>query len=209
MIGERGITLSGGQRQRLAIARALDHRAAHPDPRRRDRLGRRDDRGARSALGLARGDEGPDDDHHRAPPVDDLARRRARRPRQRADRRTRHATTSCSRRTPSTATSTSTGCSKPSSRTAWKRPRRRAPDEGLAAGKPSDEEPRGGEDRGLVVAAHRSAESRRSPSSPRRTSARPRSRSSRFSLPRRPLSPRRTSQASRSTTGSRSTTCTR
>ena len=44
VIGERGITLSGGQRQRIAIARALVDRSAHPDPRRRDGIGRRDHR---------------------------------------------------------------------------------------------------------------------------------------------------------------------
>src|SRR5207247_1374620 len=38
----------------------------------------------------ARGDEGPDDDHHRAPAVDDLARRRADRARQRTRRRAGH-----------------------------------------------------------------------------------------------------------------------
>ena len=67
----------------------VDHGAAHPDPRRRNRLGRRDDRGQDPAR-PARGDEGPNDDHHRAPPVDDLPRRRARRPRRRADRGTRN-----------------------------------------------------------------------------------------------------------------------
>ena len=36
VVGERGLTLSGGQRQRIAIARALAHRPADPDPRRRD-----------------------------------------------------------------------------------------------------------------------------------------------------------------------------
>ena len=54
VIGERGITLSGGQRQRLAIARALAHRPAHPDPRRRDRVRRRDDRGADPRRACAR-----------------------------------------------------------------------------------------------------------------------------------------------------------
>ena len=57
IIGERGITLSGGQRQRIAIARALVARPADPDPRRRDRVGRRDDRGADPAR-AARGDAG-------------------------------------------------------------------------------------------------------------------------------------------------------
>ena len=33
IVGERGSSLSGGQRQRIAIARALDHRPAHPDLR--------------------------------------------------------------------------------------------------------------------------------------------------------------------------------
>ena len=42
VIGERGITLSGGQRQRVAIARALRRRPAHPDPRRRHGVRRRD-----------------------------------------------------------------------------------------------------------------------------------------------------------------------
>ncbi len=44
-VGERGLTLSGGQRQRVAIARALLADPAHPDPRRRHLLGRRDHRG--------------------------------------------------------------------------------------------------------------------------------------------------------------------
>ncbi len=80
VIGERGITLSGGQRQRLAIARALvldprililDDATASVDATTE----------ARIRSGLARGDEGPDDDHHRPPPVHDRARRRDRRPR--------------------------------------------------------------------------------------------------------------------------------
>ena len=40
IVGERGSSLSGGQRQRIAIARALDHRPAHPDFRRGDQRAR-------------------------------------------------------------------------------------------------------------------------------------------------------------------------
>ncbi len=66
-------------------ARARD-RPAHPDPGRRDGLGRRDD-GGEDPRGPRRSDAGPDDDHHRAPPLDDRARRRGRRARARPDRR--------------------------------------------------------------------------------------------------------------------------
>ena len=62
------------------------HRPADPRPRRRDRVGGRDDRGSDPG-GPARGHAGPDDDHHRPPPVHDRARRRDRRARSRADRR--------------------------------------------------------------------------------------------------------------------------
>ena len=53
-------------------------RPADPDPRRRHLLGRRDHRGGDQAR-PARGDGGPDDVHHRPPPLDHLARRRDRR----------------------------------------------------------------------------------------------------------------------------------
>ena len=65
-------------------------RPAHPHPRRRDRLRRRDDRGAHPRR-PGRGDEGPDDDRHRAPALDDRARGRDRRARPWADRRARDA----------------------------------------------------------------------------------------------------------------------
>ena len=65
------------------------HRSPHPDPRRRDRLGRCDDRGEDQNR-PRRGDARPDDDHHRAPPLDDRARRRGRRPRPRPHRRARN-----------------------------------------------------------------------------------------------------------------------
>ena len=52
LIGERGLTLSGGQRQRLAIARALLADPRDADPRRRDVVGRRLDRAARSRRAL-------------------------------------------------------------------------------------------------------------------------------------------------------------
>ncbi len=129
-----------------------DHGTAHPDPRRRDRLGGRDDRGA-DPPGPARGDEGADDDHHRPPPLDDLARRRARRARPRAQSSDAAPTRSCSRRIRSTATSTSTASSSASSRSGSKRGRR---DESLATRRPPHGAPRR-EGRGLVVAAHGSA----------------------------------------------------
>ena len=64
-------------------------RPPDPDPRRRDGVGGRVDRGPDQAR-PARGDEGPDDDDHRPPPLDDRARRRDRRARARAHRRPRH-----------------------------------------------------------------------------------------------------------------------
>ncbi len=90
VIGERGITLSGGQRQRLAIARALvidprililDDATASVDATTEARIRDR----------ARRGDARPDDDHHRAPALDDRARRRGRRPRPRPHRRARNA----------------------------------------------------------------------------------------------------------------------
>src|SRR5581483_10701652 len=78
--------------RRTAAARGDRPRArrrpAHPDPRRRDRVGRRDDRVAHPR-GPSGGDARPDDDHRRAPPFDDRARGRDRRARARARRRTR------------------------------------------------------------------------------------------------------------------------
>src|SRR5581483_10030202 len=65
-------------------------RPARPDPRRRHRIGGRDDRGAHPG-GAAYGDGGTDDVDHRPPPVDDRARGRDRRPRRREDRGARHA----------------------------------------------------------------------------------------------------------------------
>ncbi len=61
-------------------------RSADPDPRRRDRLGRRHDRGADQAR-PARGDAGPHDGDRRPPPLDDRPRRRDRRARPRPGRR--------------------------------------------------------------------------------------------------------------------------
>ena len=69
-------------------ARTRD-RPAHPDPRRRDRVRRRDHRGADPRRARA-GDARADDDHHRAPPLDDRARRRDRRARAGPYRRARH-----------------------------------------------------------------------------------------------------------------------
>ncbi len=89
VIGERGVTLSGGQRQRIAIARAIVMNPRVPDPRRRHRVRGRDHRGADPPR-PARGDEGPHDADRRAPALDDLAGRRAGRPRPRANRRARH-----------------------------------------------------------------------------------------------------------------------
>ena len=99
--------------------RARD-RPAHPDPRRRHRLGRRDDRGA-NPRGPPRGDARPDDAHHRAPALDDRARRRDRRARRRAHRRARHARRAHRGRAPSTGRSTSTGSSSGSSPTPSRR----------------------------------------------------------------------------------------
>ena len=120
VIGERGITLSGGQRQRIAIARALavdprililDDATASVDATTE----------AHIRAGPARGDARPDDAHHRAPPLDDRARRRDRRARRRADRRARHARRARARRARSTARSTSTACSSGSSPTRSRR----------------------------------------------------------------------------------------
>ena len=61
----------------------LPRRPAHPDPRRRHLVGRRDHR-ARDQDRPARGHGGPHDLRHRAPPLDDRARRRHRRARARA-----------------------------------------------------------------------------------------------------------------------------
>src|SRR5581483_1575498 len=64
-------------------------RPADPHPRRRDRVGRRDDRGA-DPRGPPRGDTRPHDADHRAPALDDRARRRDRRPRRRPRGGARH-----------------------------------------------------------------------------------------------------------------------
>ena len=64
-------------------------RPAHPDPRRRHLLGRRDHRGGDQG-GPARGDGRAHDLHHRPPPLDRLAGRRGRRHGRRPDRRPRH-----------------------------------------------------------------------------------------------------------------------
>ena len=90
VIGERGITLSGGQRQRLAIARALviDPRILILD----DATASVDATTEAQDPGRPRrGDARPDDDHHRAPALDDRPRRRGRRPRPRPHRRPRDA----------------------------------------------------------------------------------------------------------------------
>ena len=68
-------------------------RSADPDPRRRDLLGRRPDRGGDQTR-PRRGARGPDDLHRRSPALDDLARRRDRRPRRRAGWSTRARTRS-------------------------------------------------------------------------------------------------------------------
>ena len=77
-------------------------RPAHPDPRRRNVVGR-SEQGARDPHCAARSDARPHDDHHRPPPGDD----RARRPRRAARRR--HA---------SSPTAPTTGCSRPTRDTA-------------------------------------------------------------------------------------------
>ena len=108
VIGERGHHALGRP------ASAARDRPRHPrgppraDPRRRHRLGGRDHRGADPPR-PARGDEGPDDAHRRAPPLDHLARRRDRRPRARTRGRARDAGGARRRRAPSTATSSEHG----------------------------------------------------------------------------------------------------
>src|SRR5204863_120905 len=79
---------AGPHRARRDRPRAR-RRPTRADPRRRDRLGRRDDRGA-DPRRPARGDAQPDDDHHRPPPVDDRARGRDRGSRRRPHRRARN-----------------------------------------------------------------------------------------------------------------------
>ena len=105
-------------------------RSAHPDPRRRDRVGRRDDRGAHPAR-AARGDAGPHDADHRPPPLDDLARGRDRgarpRPRRRARRRTTRSSAARRCTTRSGATTRSFRRSSTSTATASRR-RPREPD---------------------------------------------------------------------------------
>ena len=64
-------------------------RPAHPDPRRRHLLGRRDHRGGDQGR-PARGDGGPHHLRHRPPALDRLARRRGDRHGRRQDRRPRH-----------------------------------------------------------------------------------------------------------------------
>ena len=90
VIGERGHHALGRPAPAARDRARARGRPAHPDPRRRDGLGRRDDRGADPAR-PARGDARPDDADHRAPPLDDRARGRDRRPRRGPHRGARHA----------------------------------------------------------------------------------------------------------------------
>ncbi len=90
VIGERGITLVGRTAPAHRHRPCARRRPAHPRPRRRDGVRRRNDRGA-DPRRPARGDGEPDDAHHRPPPLDDRAGGRDRRPRRRAHRRARDA----------------------------------------------------------------------------------------------------------------------
>ena len=66
VIGERGDHALGRPAPAARDRARARRRSADPDPRRRDRLGRRHDRGADPAR-PARGDAGPDDGDHRPP----------------------------------------------------------------------------------------------------------------------------------------------
>ncbi len=101
MVGERGLKLSGGEKQRVAIARTilkappilmLDEATSALDIAYR----------ARDPGGARHGQPRPHDDRHRAPAVDGDHRRRDHRAQGRRDRRARHASAACSRKTGST-----------------------------------------------------------------------------------------------------------